>query len=808
MELRTGSFDPNGSASVEMELRWSMPLKGALSISVHLLDSRGGRTVSEFDGVYSIVKDLELYGAPIITMNGRSIEETGAHALPGSDIGIDGIGIRYRHVPDRTPVPGGVMMVLSSGGIERDSRMNGDGSSFSFDAGHTDPDEMEVTISIPGMEIFDEHYPDTGTPVRISIPVDTAAPDAPSEMDLSVSPILVDGEIKHTTRIEWKSSLGTGGDHNGSGVSHYLLNSHGLHEGPVMKTGGLMATCFLDPDFRQEGYAYIEEAMVLNWGPWGPEPNIIPPYGYSVRWHGWIVQEEGGDLRFRCDGRGEIKIVMDNITVLPWTDLRDSPVSKFHPVKKDEAVPLQIYYRLMGGESRILVRLEDTRGRDLTLGNVDTMFPVSNFEINSDLGSKVQTEIRAVDWTGRVSDPARSVEWIDRTPPVLDLGDLPEWTGARSIEVNAVVADPVSEGGVVSGLDAGSIEYRYWDPEEVSTGLPPWTSEGLKMEDAGEDPPLIIDLSFLIEVDRDWSGYIQFRASDLMSNDMETEPRRFGFDLTAPEIEFISPSNGAVVNEGDVSFMARARDWGGSGVADSSLEIRWRSTEGSWTDWNQMEEDLLEGEIMGSFMAGLPRGAYDVQARCMDNVGRRGYSGDISISIIEKKVNHPPVPVIALPLNGSSFSWNDPIPLDATGTRDDGLGPFSALRLAWFSNISGPLAQGGTARLYLDKGHHRITLFADDGEFNVSTSVEVFVSVRPGPDDDDDAGPDDDIEVDEGGSYWWLFLVIFIVFAAVVAMMVLVKIRDRYTVETRMDVVERSEDDLLYDEISWEDRGD
>jgi len=796
VRLGSGSFDPAGSASVDIEFLWPVPLDGPFPISIHLVDTGGGRTISEFNDRFSLIKDIELHGAPLIRINGRAIEETGAHALPGADVDITGIGIRYRTVPGRSPVPGSAEMVLSSGSVQRDIKLNGDDRPFSFKAGGIDPDELEVSLSIPGMDPVDGGHPGTGSPVVISIPIDTGPPEAPSGLNLIMSPILVDGEIEHTTSIQWDADLGSGGDGGGSGVSHYLLNSHGLHKGPVMERGGLMATCFLDPDFREEGYTYIEEEMDLNWGPWGPEPNIIPPYGYSVRWHGWIVQDEDGELRFRCQGRGEIKIVLDNITVLPWTKLRDSPVSKLHQVQKDDAVPLQVYYRLKSGESRILVKLEDTQGRDLTLGNVDTRYPVSAFESSSELGSKVQAEVRAVDWTGRVSDPAGSVEWIDRGPPEFDLGNIPEWTGSCILDIDVKVTDPPFAGGAVSGIDVKSVEYRYWDPEEGGSELPPWTGDGFGME---VDPDgRSLNISLRLERKKDWTGYIQFRASDLMGNRVETEPRAFGFDLTPPEIDIMDPPTGAVIPEGDVIITARAMDRGGSGVKDGSVEIRWNTPEGNWTDWSPMEEELEDGRITGVFTVGMTGGTHEVQARCRDNVGREGFSESIMMSIVERKVNTPPVPVIRMPLNGTGFEWNDPIELDATGTRDDGLGPSGTLILTWFSNISGPIARGGTARVYLEKGLHRITLFADDGDYNVSTGVDILVSVETGPSDDDET-PDDDIDVEDDGPYWWFFLAVIIVMVAVLMMMALVKLVEKKRSEA---VSETAEDGDLDDDIS------
>jgi len=63
--------------------------------------------------------------------------------------------------------------------------------------------------------------------------------------------------------VSWKDETGVSGDPNGSGVRYYDLISPGLHNGPVMETGGLTATCFLDTDLKEEGLTYVEESMDL-----------------------------------------------------------------------------------------------------------------------------------------------------------------------------------------------------------------------------------------------------------------------------------------------------------------------------------------------------------------------------------------------------------------------------------------------------------------------------------------------------------------------------------------------------------------
>ena len=82
------------------------------------------------------------------------------------------------------------------------------------------------------------------------------------------------------------------------------------------------------------------------------------------------------------------------------------------------------------------------------------------------------------------------------------------------------------------------------------------------------------------------------------------------------------------------------------------------------------------------------------------------------------------------------------ITFDGRASTDDGKGPYRELRYYWVSNITGLIGTEAFIRRSLPVGHHLITLYVDDGQYNSTASVEIEVVTPPiGPTDGEHGPP-------------------------------------------------------------------
>jgi len=748
-----------GSCELELYFNWSVPLKGPIDIQATLMDSGGNKSVRYIKGFVDIRKDMTLIGTPIIISDGIPIEETGGHALPGSKIEIDGIGVEFQGAADRSPDHESIVLQLESGETVIDSFPFGTDNIFHTVASNSSDNMMSISIVLPSEGPPGKSSPDLGPTLAVTVPVDLEDPLEPQSL---TSRIVTEEDPDHRLYdivYRWDNQIGQDGDPNGSGVKHYSMVSQGTVDMPVMEEGGLLATWFTDDFFLEPGYSYVERELSIDWGPWGPEPTLIPPTGYSVRWHGWLWQERTGDNALYFEGSGEVKVVIGNERVLDWTELWRNPSVQDLYLPGRKYVPIEIYYRTHVKDSKMTVEMEDTSGNWTTLGGKGTFFPSSSFNCTDAAGSEVSAVITSIDWTGRYSKGLTDIIGLDRTAPKVLLGPGPYWFLSEKSMINATIYDPGPTEGSEGQVDVKNITFRIW----AQGGMAPeqWSKKGLVIQGSAGPYPFTTNISLKVEGYDGWKGFVQVKANDLMGNTGVSGTVPIGFDLSPPIIEITSPNKGKDVIEGSLNIQTKAYDSNGAGVDLNRMNVRVRTDGVEWEPWTTMMTTEDNGEVKGVFSIETFPSIVDVEAMCSDLAGWTGLSDIVSIEIVKRPENHPPLPVIASPLNGSRLDIRTLIILDATGTYDDGLGPFGKVHLTWTSNISGVIATGGRNEVRLVEGYHRITLYADDGApgHNVSASVEIRVGLM----DHEDISNDDDPNIQDDDIAIWVFFFTFII---------------------------------------------
>ncbi len=156
-------------------------------------------------------------------------------------------------------------------------------------------------------------------------------------------------------------------------------------------------------------------------------------------------------------------------------------------------------------------------------------------------------------------------------------------------------------------------------------------------------------------------------------------------------------------------------------------------------------------------------GTYDISVLITD-IG--GASTKVVVDLNIQNRNDPPIDVaITRPENRTSFREDEHI--NFSGYALDPDIPYGEiLTYLWESDLDGQLGTGKNLQTPpLSLGTHRITLTVDDGEFNVSTWIELTVTKRDGGGGGGGGGGDDD---DGGGLGLGMVLVIVVVLVVAV----------------------------------------
>jgi len=108
-----------------------------------------------------------------------------------------------------------------------------------------------------------------------------------------------------------------------------------------------------------------------------------------------------------------------------------------------------------------------------------------------------------------------------------------------------------------------------------------------------------------------------------------------------------------------------------------------------------------------------------------DELGLRS-SDTVNISVVQ--ANRPPIVYITSPVEGARFDPDESIELNASYSFDPDGDP---LTFIWTDGVSGQLGSSAILLVTLSAGHHMINVTVDDGEYQVSSVVNITVEEPP-----------------------------------------------------------------------------
>jgi len=798
-----------GIASFSTSIEWLSDIGKPWDIEVSVGDSKGRSAERTFHDIMTLNNNVVLADVYETYIDGEKVFP-GDWQLPGSLLEVKGLEVYYAG-SDEIPVPADDFTItLRRNGVVVDSLDYVDENTILKDTVATlDSAEYEVTLRFDVPPRHNESFepPKISGSVSFTIITDRDIPDAPENLHLIPDKgrdSIFDEDGIWTA--EWNATLGPEGDHNSSGVREYMIKKDSGVSAPVMSQGGLWGTYYDMAGFSLFTFQRADREVNFNWGYWGPNAQKITPSSFSVRWHGWLMVDDSRPYRFSLAGNGEGRLFLGDELIIDRQDLRDSPFSALIYLDEGTPVPIVLYYSnddMAGGSdigSAISLMYLDDRGAMSPIPPYMLYYPGNSTEVSSGNEDLINVEVEAVDWVGHTSEPASTWGYIDTDPPIIDLSDIKPWYSTTSTIMNVFINDPPTAYRSGSGIDLGSIEYRLID--EYGFGEWMHLTKGVEVLSYGEEGPDSVKVTIKPSLPKDPGYSIQWSASDNCGNAMVTQPLKVGVDTKAPVLSLVSPDLTSFEVGKGLMITCMAADTGGSGVDGSS--IFWRYGRGeNWSEWGPVGASGIDEEIEFNITVVVGSGENLVQFRALDVVGNMGESKIFMFSGIKVPVNQPPTAVITLPVNGTRVKLGNGLTLDASGSSDDGLGEYQGLHFTWFSDLDGYLGSKVTMDVYLQKeGRHNITLYVDDGApgHNVSATVSVVVFTKENIETDDDGGgeskPIDAVSV--------LLIIISLIVVSVVLGIIIKSVLPKGEGETRLEVVERTEDDEEYEEQTRE----
>ncbi|MDG6225035.1 MAG: FG-GAP-like repeat-containing protein [Candidatus Thermoplasmatota archaeon] len=741
-----------GIMRVSLDIGWFFPLRGGIDLVVTMWDSEGCRVQRTYRNPFKFVKDLSFGEGLDLSSNGRALPGPGSWVGLGDEVSFGGIEVVYTGHPDHTVPLGDITLTVRREG--EDERTIAYAPDWSIDdvidISPVQVWDLDIGLSSELFPPDQELYPAMEKGRMLRMRVDDVPPPSSNITDLFN---VQGGGDGIGAPGEW--SLGVDGsftpewDRGGSGVKMFLIEAEGKTKEIMRSPGGLRGSYYLDMDFYEQGLNVVDGPLDFEWGVWGPYPeeHIIPPYGFSARWHGWVHFSHQGPYKFQLSGRGRGAMVLGGELIIPYTELGTSPRTELLELEQGSLIEVELYYIHADPERTPSFKFLwfDEEG-SIKPVRQESLFHASDHTVTEFISSG-ELEVVSVDWVGLLSEPTTLHIALDGDPPAIDTSSFPTWVNDTRPTLIFGIEDLGIPDGSGSGLDLAGFSYRILRSGET---YGTWVSDDIIFDDMVTLEGKVSSLDAVIRprLDRDFSGTFELISRDSSGNTARTPALRLSVDMKGPEVLLISPDPRNILTGGDLTATIRVLDQRGSGVDGTSAMFRIRFENGDWGPWTTISGEGNAPDIYLEAPLNLMEGRHEVQFSASDMVGNRGLSQPILFEVRIPPVNMPPVPHISSPEHGFRTIEGWPVILDATGTRDDGLGLYDPVKVTWYSNRSGYLGSGFRLSVYLPLGPHTITLFADDGTpgHNVSTSVNMTI-LRPSGDDpvpNGEGRPEDD----------------------------------------------------------------
>ncbi|MGA1872752.1 MAG: hypothetical protein ACMUHY_03695 [Thermoplasmatota archaeon] len=805
-----------GRISLVLTPPLAMRIDRAYDVAIFVGDTSGSQVVRYFIDRFRVVNDIILSESAEILVDGEPIGKMDAWLEPSASISFSHLYMYYDRPGRPESVRGIVYLDLYRDGFVVDQVLLTSSGSTLTD---TIPSADRVVYSIKPRSAFPPpgegppYLPNYRGEARFEFSIDDDAPSSVEGLFLEPDPgrrSLFDDDRDWT--VGWESPPGSVLD-GSSTVRGFEVTVEGQEPETSRRSGGLFGTYYNGSEFRQLRIEKVDGPLDFSkkqWGTFGPDPDNLWYFSFSIRWDGWFRVPSSRMYQFSVSGTeyGNAMVVLDDTSIIPWTDLKTSQNSLQRFLNEGDMLPIQVYYYyqtsdLQNAESSFSLRYLDEKGMMVPIPSSELFHPSNRTDIRLGFEDEFSVSVSAFDWVGYTSEPASITGYLDSRDPVFNLSGFEPWYRSPTPTIVIGIRDPTTGGIPCSGIDIDSIEYRI--KERNSEFYSDWTGEGIEYQEtqAGLEAPVQLIANFTLDLNPSWRGSIQWRVSDIVGNGVESSSIDFGIDSKGPEFELLSPNIQIVQDEGPNTLIVKVFDRPGAGIDQDTIMYRLDTGEG-WGEWTSLVVNGSGVEIIFDLTVDLPSGQNKVQLSARDLVGNEERSMVYSITTQPVVINRPPIPGIKLPLNASKIRLGSPLTLDATDTVDDGEGPLPSLRYTWISNIDGFLGSGLILDVYLTNlGEHRIRLYVDDGEFNVSTSIYITVEENTPiiePDDDDDLDrPQPD--------YFTPLMISFIliILLAVGFFLFYRRYRHRRDEETRLDFVERTDDDIEYEIRSEEE---
>ncbi len=816
LDREGSSIGYNGLSAVisfRTSIGWFSNLNREWDIDLTLIDPDGVGVHRIFHDKLQINNDIVLSGDPRLHSDGLEVLP-GEWFVDGSLLAISGIELLYKGSGGRSVFPNQFRLILLRDGVKiRSVLYEGVGTTL------TDviPKAGSVTYTIlgdfngtaPGPQ-WPGKGPDLSGEIVRELRIDSTMPRAVEGLKLIPDPgriSLFDDESEW--EVEWNGSIGPGDEENPSGIGGYMLQLNDDIPEPVRSTGGLWGSYYGDHYFLDHVYGEVDPQVHFNWGVWAPDPDQMGDNSFSVVWNGWFTPPETRHYRFSVIGDGNAMVMLNGNRLIDWGALYPIRNSDPLPLVGGEPVPIEIYYYnndRMSDEaiSSFSFDYVDGDGDRVPVPEEYLMYQSNRTDIDVGDARTFNVTVYSMDRAGHLSDPVSIRGYVDVDEPVMDTAGMNSWYNLEDPNITFDLCDIAGGGSLPSGINIESLAYRIKGEGDILFTSWRYPVVSVNVSRYGLEAPVEMSVSMILDLSFGWAGSIQLTASDIVGNEVISQPIDIRLDHTGPTFDVVSPDLGETHPEGEITLTVKARDMYGSGVDPETVEYRLDTGDG-WANWSGLDLREAGEDILFQLVLNLPEGRNRLQFRCCDIVGNNGTSKVYDIILEQRVTNMPPVVSIDAPIDGAVIYQGNPVTLDGSGTEDDHLGPYEEIRFSWFSSVYGYLGSGPILKVYLQEvGDQRITLFVDDGQYNVSGFVTVSVfAVSPG---DGNGTPDGDDTDSRGDLLVTMIIISAIILVMVLALILLVRrYRKQTQEEVRLDLVNRTQDDREYFEKSREE---